>query len=139
MTSNTGSGFIVTHGTPGFMMPAFSDAISSIVLPRNLVCSIPMLLITATSGLITLVESRRPPIPTSMIAISAETMLKNSRAAAVSTSKEVQGLPSAAMASACSLTSPMICSRSASSISSPPILMLSLILRISGDVNIPTE
>ena len=71
--------------------------------------------------------------------MSAETILKNTRAAAVRTSNAVHGLPSAAMASTSVLTTPSTCSRSLSSISDPPILMLSLTLRISGEVNIPTE
>lgn len=137
-TSYTSSGLMVTHGTPGFMMPAFSDAIFSIVSPRNAVCSRPMLLMTVTSGMMTLVESRRPPIPTSMTTISAETSLKNRIAVAVRTSKLVHCIPSARIASATERTSPRTCSRSASSISEPHILMHSFMRRISGDVNAPT-
>ena len=65
-------------------------------------------------------------------------MRKNTSAAAVSTSKLVHSTPSSLIASAASLTTPMTCSRSLSSMSVPQNLMHSVMLRISGDVKAPT-
>lgn len=136
-TSQTSSEFIVTQGTPRFMMPAFSAAISLMVEPRNAMCSMPMLLMIETSGEMTLVESSLPPMPTSTTATSADSSLKWSSAAAVSTSKLVHGRPSEAMASASALTRPSSRSRPSSDTSEPPTRMHSLTSRISGDVNAP--
>ena len=138
-TAKTSSGFMVTQGTPGFMIPAFSRAIFWMVSPRNSVCSIPMLLMTATSGVMTLVLSNLPPIPTSMTAMSADTREKYFSAMTVRTSKLVHSLPSDAMASTWGLTSPMSCSRSASDMSSPSMRMLSLTFIMCGDVKAPTR
>ncbi len=50
----------ITTGTPGFMIPAFSRAIFSTVSPRMCVCSRLIDVMTDWTGVMTLVESRRP-------------------------------------------------------------------------------
>ena len=58
----------VTTGTPGLMIPAFWAAMASMVFPSRSVCSRVTLVITETSGVMMLVESHRPPMPTSITA-----------------------------------------------------------------------
>eukprot|EP00658_Telonema_sp_P-2_P083901 TRINITY_DN9195_c0_g1_i16.p1 TRINITY_DN9195_c0_g1~~TRINITY_DN9195_c0_g1_i16.p1 ORF type:complete len:455 (+),score=100.33 TRINITY_DN9195_c0_g1_i16:124-1488(+) len=59
------------QGTPFFMIPHFSMAISSTVFPRMSMWSMPMAAIPHAAGRgMILVLSIRPPIPTSMTAIS---------------------------------------------------------------------
>ena len=53
---------------PGLMIPAFSAAILGSVSPKNCMWSGEMLVITHTSGVMMLVESSLPPIPTSITA-----------------------------------------------------------------------
>ena len=76
MTSTAGEGLSVTEGMPCLMIPAFSKAIFSMVSPRKAVCSMLMLLMTATSGTMTLVASKRPPMPTSTTAKSTPMVRK---------------------------------------------------------------
>mmetsp|Transcript_39400 Transcript_39400/g.79564 ORF Transcript_39400/g.79564 Transcript_39400/m.79564 type:complete len:346 (-) Transcript_39400:458-1495(-) len=78
-----------TTGTPGFITPAFSSAISSTVSPRMRVWSSPMDVMTDTVGVTTLVASSRPPKPTSRTTTSAA--LKWWNASAVVNSKKVAG------------------------------------------------
>ena len=59
---------LITTGTPGLIMPAFSPAISGRVLPSVFIWSNPIDAMTDTMGVITLVESRLPPRPTSITA-----------------------------------------------------------------------
>ena len=72
MTS-CGSGSVTPQmtGTPGLMMPAFSRAIEASVLPSWRMWSKLIDVITLTTGRHTLVESSRPPRPTSKMAASA--------------------------------------------------------------------
>ena len=78
------------------MMPAFSAAISAMVVPRYSEWSIPMGVITATGASMTLVASQRPPIPVSMIAISTGASANAAKAIAVRTSNLlIAGPPSA--------------------------------------------
>ena len=68
-TLRTSSGWgLITTGTPGLIMPAFSPAISGRVLPSVFIWSNPIDAMTDTMGVITLVESRLPPRPTSITA-----------------------------------------------------------------------
>ena len=55
-------------GTPGLMMPAFSAAMAASVSPNCLTWSKLMLVMIDTHGVQTLVESSRPPSPTSSTA-----------------------------------------------------------------------
>ena len=82
----------VINGVCGLTMPAFSLAIAVSVLPSNCVCSRPRLVMTLQRADRILVASRRPPRPTSKIAISTLERAKQSMAIAVSNSKKV-GLP----------------------------------------------
>ena len=79
----------ITAGTPRLNIPAFSAAMSSSVAPRYSTWSIPILVTPATSGVITLVASRRPPSPVSITATSTAAVLKKSNAIAVVASKNV--------------------------------------------------
>ncbi len=54
----------------GLMMPAFSCAMASRLPPSRSTWSQPMLVITLTSGVTTLVLSKRPPRPVSITAMS---------------------------------------------------------------------
>ena len=58
-----------TAGIPGFRIPAFSLAMASMVWPRYASWSKSMGVITVRTGSTTLVESRRPPRPTSITAV----------------------------------------------------------------------
>ena len=65
-----------TTGTPGFTIPAFSAAICASVSPRISVWSSPIEVMTLTSGASTLVQSSRPPSPTSTTAHSTSRAAK---------------------------------------------------------------
>ena len=91
------------------MMPAFSNAIASIVSPRNCWWSNPIDVIAPIGGAITLVESYRPPRPTSMTATSTSARRNSSNAIAVVASKNVGWTGS----------SPVALNRSAQSSTSP--------------------
>ena len=58
----------VTRGTPSLIIPALWRAISSTVSPQYAWWSMVTFVITATSGVMTFVESSNPPKPTSMTA-----------------------------------------------------------------------
>ena len=62
------------------IIPAFSAAISGKVSPKNCIWSYPIFVITATSGYMIFVESKHPPKPTSMTAISTFCVAKYSKA-----------------------------------------------------------
>lgn len=67
----SGSCGAVKHGTPRFMIPAFSPAINARVSPRISMWSYPRVEMPHTAGLgAAFVASRRPPRPTSRIATS---------------------------------------------------------------------
>jgi hypothetical protein len=59
-----------TAGTPGLRIPAFSARTAASVSPSRSVCSSSMLVIAQTAGDTALVESSRPPRPTSSTAQS---------------------------------------------------------------------
>ena len=61
---------LITTGTFCLIIPAFSKAILGNVSPKISVWSLEILVIRETSGMIILVESKRPPKPTSITAIS---------------------------------------------------------------------
>jgi len=82
-----------TNGTPGLRIPAFSAAIASIVSPRISVWSSPIDVITVTSGASTLVQSSRPPRPTSTTAQLTLSCANQSNPSAVATSKKVRSFP----------------------------------------------
>ena len=77
-----------TTGIPCLMIPDFSIAMSSSELPRNCVWSILMLVMTDKIGMMMFVQSRRPPMPTSITAISTCLSAKYLKAMAVVTSKK---------------------------------------------------
>ena len=60
----------ITTAVLGFIIPAFSAAICSRVLPKNAVWSNPILVIMDSTGFIMFVQSNRPPSPVSITAIS---------------------------------------------------------------------
>ena len=62
--------FPTTTGTSSLIIPAFSLAILVSVWPRYCIWSKPILVITHRSGVMILVQSRRPPMPTSITATS---------------------------------------------------------------------
>ncbi len=70
------------------MMPAFSAAISSTVLPSSLVWSMAIGVMTATAPSATLVQSSLPPTPTSMTITSTGVSAKMAKAMPVRTSKK---------------------------------------------------
>ena len=76
-----------TTGVPCFMIPAFSYAIFDNVLPKNWVWSSEMLVMMESKGLIMLVQSNRPPKPTSIMAKSTCCSEKYLKAIAVVSSK----------------------------------------------------
>ena len=71
------------------MMPAFSPAMDSNVSPRNCMWSQPTLVITATSGVTTLVLSSRPPMPVSRTAMSTASSRNHHSAKATPHSKKL--------------------------------------------------
>ncbi len=73
------------------MMPAFSVAISSIVLPSHCMWSIATGVITATAPSATLVASQRPPRPTSITATSTGASAKAANIMPVRISKKDSG------------------------------------------------
>ncbi len=104
-----------TTGVPGFMIPAFSRAISASVSPRKSWWSSEIEVIAHTrGGGITLVASARPPSPTSSTHSSAGTRANSSKLAATSTSNTVIAAPSLTAATA------SITADSASSLTSSP-------------------
>ena len=68
------------HGVFGFMIPAFSEAIFSIVSPKNSVCSFSICIKTEAQGFTTFVESSLPPRPVSKTAKSTSAFLKHRKA-----------------------------------------------------------
>ena len=106
---------------PSFTMPAFSWAISASVLPSRFVWSSAIDTIAATSGAaMTLVESSRPPSPTSSTTISQPTCAKCTSATAVISSNSVGcSPPSASIASAHSRTRSVAAVRSSSEMLRP--------------------
>ena len=77
----------ITTGTPFLIIPAFSIAICSSDVPRNWVWSMPILVIIDRIGVMMLVQSRRPPSPTSITAMSTSISAKYLNAIAVVSSK----------------------------------------------------
>ena len=92
--STSGSCSKNSAGTPFLKIPAFSRAICALVVPSSLVWSRSMAVTMLTSGVITLVESRRPPRPTSTTAMSTACSAKCANAIAVISSKNVACSPS---------------------------------------------
>ena len=84
-----GSFSAVTTVALFFMMPAFRLAMACFVVPRYLVWSRLMLVMTAMSGSRTLVASSSPPMPTSTTAMSTFCSAKYRKARAVENSKKV--------------------------------------------------
>lgn len=111
------------------MMPAFSRAISVIVVPSRCVWSRSIGQITATAASITLVASVTPPSPTSTTATSTGAWANASYANAVITSKNVIGTPPMAWLSTMSISgwvSATSASKSSSLIGSPSMQMRSV-------------
>ena len=80
-------------GTPCFMIPAFSPAISSFVFPRYFVCSSSIGVIIQHSGVRTFVASSLPPIPVSKTAHGNPAVLNVSMANAVTSSNHDGAFP----------------------------------------------
>ena len=89
MTSKASPSHPVMQGIPSLIIPAFSNAISSIVSPRMFIWSYETVVITETAGKMMLVESSLPPRPTSITAKSTFSSAKCLNAIAVVTSKNV--------------------------------------------------
>jgi len=80
-------------GMCGFMMPAFSRAIASIVWPRISVCSSSMGVRTQTSGCTRFVASSLPPMPVSITAHWHPALANMRKPRRVRSSKVVGPLP----------------------------------------------
>ena len=93
-----------------------------------------MLVMTLTRGVITLVASNLPPMPTSTTAMSTFCLLKYSKARAVVASKNVQEKPLSLMSSAKCLIPPRRWSTSAWGMGSPSTVILSLKSSMWGEV-----
>ena len=106
----------VTVGTPGFMIPAFSPAISASVSPSISRWSSEIEVMAQAVGTMTLVASPRPPKPTSSTQSSAGFAANSTKAAAVMTSNTVIGAP----AFTCSMCSSV--SANVSSVTSAPAM-----------------
>ncbi len=91
VATSVGSVSPTTTRLPGLMMPALSRAMSSRVGPSTSVWSKLTLVRTATSASTTLVQSQRPPKPTSTTATSTASSANQARAAAVRSSNRVGG------------------------------------------------
>mmetsp|Transcript_228 Transcript_228/g.576 ORF Transcript_228/g.576 Transcript_228/m.576 type:complete len:262 (+) Transcript_228:1166-1951(+) len=88
----------VTAGAPGFMIPAFSNAIFGSVSPRISMWSKPRAVMPQAAGWSTmLVASMRPPMPTSSTATSTFCCTKTRSASSVMNSKK-NGMPSSSVA-----------------------------------------
>ena len=86
-------------------MPAFANAICSMVSPSTAVCSSESDVITATSGAaITFVASKRPPRPVSSTTMPQPRFANQRNAMAVISSNSVSGKPAARQASASAST-----------------------------------
>ena len=125
----------------GFMIPAFCAAIASSVSPSAAIWSMLMDASTQTRGSgITLVESIRPPIPASAMAISHFFSWNHTKARAVSTSKAVGwGKPSPESSSAARLTRSMQRENSVFAITLPFIRNMSRCSRSSGELKDPVR
>ena len=88
----------MTATAPGLMMPAFSVAISAGVVPRYFAWSTATGVTTATFPSATLVESHRPPRPTSSTVTSTGASVNTANPSAVTASKNDRGRSSCASA-----------------------------------------
>ena len=113
-------------------MPAFSDAISSSESPRYSTWSRATLVTAVASGAMTLVESSRPPSPTSTTARSTPASAKQRNASAVVASKKVAPVRSMAGRSRASASA-----SSAASTGRPPMRMRSVNETRCGEVYRP--
>jgi hypothetical protein len=77
----------------GFKMATFSRAIASLLAPEMSTCSSSTLVMMVTLPSMTLVESNRPPMPTSTTTHSNPAPLNKTKAAAVNTSNQVATAP----------------------------------------------
>ena len=76
ITGSKGTSLVMNIGIFFFMIPAFSQAIYSNVLPRTFTWSNPIDVIAVAIGVIKFVASNLPPSPTSIILISVFYILK---------------------------------------------------------------
>ena len=123
----------MTTGTLCLIIPAFSPAIFASVFPRNCVWSRLMFVMMDRMGLMMLVQSRRPPSPTSTTAISIPSSAKYLKAIAVVSSKN-DGLRGSKNLRSFSTKSMTYCLP----IHSPLMRMRSLKSTRCGDVYSPT-
>ena len=133
ISATTLSCFAVIKATPSLIIPDFSFAISSILLPSISIWSIEIGVITVRLGLITFVESNLPPNPVSIMATSTLCSLKWFKAIAVVTSKNVESI--LFIAESILLIKNII---SSSLIGAPLILIRSLNFIKCGEVYSPT-
>ena len=127
---------------PGLITPAFSAAMASMVSPRWAWWSSPMLVITAATGVTTLVASSRPPRPTSTTARSTRARRNHDRAIAVAASKNVGGWvrpPARSSASVCPNTRAASSRSAGSSIAAPSTAKRSVIDVRWGEVYRPAR
>ena len=124
------------------MMPAFSAAISSRVLPSRSQWSSPMLVITLSSGVMTLVLSSLPPSPVSITAQSTSISANHLKARPVVISKNESWSRSRSslylVRKSYTYSSVTREGPSAEDFLPSTILILSLKSRICGDVYMPT-
>lgn len=120
------------------MIPALCHAIWSMVFPNMFVCSRAKAVITATDGRSTmLVESKRPPIPTSMMATSRARWVNVCRAIRVRKGKNPGRRIPAAVSE--SRTWKNEAAKSSSEMSWPLTRIRSLGLTRCGDVKSPVR
>ena len=127
---------------PGLMIPAFSPAISVIVLPSRWVWSMSIGVITATSASATLVASQVPPSPTSTTATSTGASAKAAYAIAVMISKKVIDTPSICCSSTIATygaSSRQVSSKRSSEIARPSMVIRSVTPVTCGLVNRPVR
>ena len=130
----------VTQGIFSFITPALFQAISVIVSPKYLVCSLATLVIIDTRGNTTLVESYLPPIPTSSTTYSTCFFAKYKKAIAVKSSNSVGNSPISTLTiSDAFFTIVAISANSFLLLFRPRAYILSVYVSKCGDVYLPTR
>ena len=123
------------------MIPAFSAAIFVSVSPSTATWSIPIGVITDTSGVSTFVESSLPPSPTSITITSTRTSAKYRNAIAVwnSNTLTVPEPPRSLTDSAAGQTRSNIATNRSCEIGTPSTVKRSVMVCRCGEMNIPVR